>query len=102
MTAGVVAATRVVAGEESDRRQSLNLVERAAKHVEEGSAGLPVGVQVVTRPGRDQLALTLVHARRTLRFIKPNLTNSNYSVCLTRGFPVGFIAINSYGDSRPR
>lgn len=59
--AGVVAATRVREGEEHDRssgaRRLRDGVERAARTVEEGSAGLPVGVQVVARPWREDLVL---------------------------------------------
>jgi fatty acid amide hydrolase len=59
MPAGVVAATRVT-GEESDRKRSFNLVERAAKNVEKGSAGLPMGVQVVARHSCDGIALEIM------------------------------------------
>ena len=45
MPAGAVAATRIRPGEESDRPNSRDLVERAARQTETGSAGLPVGVQ---------------------------------------------------------
>ncbi|MGD2115278.1 MAG: amidase family protein [Acidobacteriota bacterium] len=59
--AGVVAATRVRAGEEHDRRRGRgpfeDRVERAARQVEQGSFGLPVGVQVVARPWREDLVL---------------------------------------------
>jgi Asp-tRNA(Asn)/Glu-tRNA(Gln) amidotransferase A subunit family amidase len=62
MPAGVVAATRVCAGEESDREQSIDIVERAARKVEKDSAGLPVGVQVVARHWREDVALSLMLA----------------------------------------
>jgi fatty acid amide hydrolase len=62
MPAGVVAATRVGADEESDRPKSRDLVERAALKVERGSAGLPVGVQVVARHWREDVALALMSA----------------------------------------
>lgn len=59
--AGVVAATRVREGEEHDRSSGTgrlrDAVERAARTVEEGSAGLPVGVQVVAPPWREDLVL---------------------------------------------
>ncbi|WP_019139762.1 amidase [Noviherbaspirillum massiliense] len=55
--AGVVPVTRVRANEESDRPASADLVQRAARKTEEGSAGLPVGVQVVARPWREHVAL---------------------------------------------
>lgn len=62
MPAGVVAAARVRPGEESDRPTSRDLVERAARRVEEGSAGLPVGVQVAARHWREDVALALMAA----------------------------------------
>jgi fatty acid amide hydrolase len=60
LPAGVVAATRVGEAEESDRRPGLSLTERAARNVEAGSAGLPVGVQVVARHGREDIVLGLM------------------------------------------
>src|SRR5215210_2650187 len=60
MPAGVVAATRVRTGEESDRQESRDMVERAARKTEEGSAGLPVGVQVVARHWREDIVLRLM------------------------------------------
>ena len=73
MPAGVVAATRVASGEETDSRSRLSPTDRAARHVESGSAGLPVGVQVVARHGRDDLVLGIMfllekHFRRQPTF----------------------------------
>lgn len=62
MPAGVVAATRVRAGEESDRPPSRDLVENAAYKAEQGSAGLPVGVQVAARHWREDIALACMAA----------------------------------------
>lgn len=62
MPAGVVAATRVRADEESDRPKSRDLIERAASHVETGSTGLPVGVQVVARHWREDVTLAVMAA----------------------------------------
>jgi fatty acid amide hydrolase len=62
LPAGVVAATRVRPGEESDRPPSNDIIERAARAAEEGSAGLPVGVQVAARPWRDEVALAVMAA----------------------------------------
>jgi fatty acid amide hydrolase len=62
MPAGVVAATRVRPGEECERPPSRDPVERAARAAELGSAGLPVGVQVVARPWRDEVALAVMGA----------------------------------------
>jgi fatty acid amide hydrolase len=58
--AGVVPVTRVRAGEESDRPPSGDIVERSAREVERGSAGLPVGVQVAARPMADELVLSVM------------------------------------------
>ena len=57
MPAGVVAATRVTQVDESDRLRGFDLVERAARQVEQASASLPVGVQVVARPWREDIAI---------------------------------------------
>jgi len=62
MPAGVVAATRVQSGEQSDRKPGWDIVERAARSVERGSAGLPVGVQVVGRYWREDVVLTIMAA----------------------------------------
>ena len=60
MPAGVVAATRVHEGEESDRAPSIDIVESNARKVETGSAGLPVGVQVIARHWREDIVLALM------------------------------------------
>src|SRR4051812_43085976 len=62
LPAGVVGATRVRPGEESDRAPSRDIVERAAAKVEAGSAGLPVGVQVAGRPFFEDVVLTVMEA----------------------------------------
>ena len=62
MPAGVVAATRVRDGEESDRAKSFDMVERMARKVELESAGLPVGVQVAARHWREDVALSVMLA----------------------------------------
>jgi fatty acid amide hydrolase len=54
---GVVPATRVRAGEETDRAPSNDKMDRAACETERGSAGLPVGVQVAARPWREDVVL---------------------------------------------
>jgi fatty acid amide hydrolase len=38
------------------------VVERAARKVETGSSGLPVGVQVVSRHWREDIALSIMFA----------------------------------------
>lgn len=62
MPAGVVAATRVRRGEESDRRAERWRESKAALDAETGSAGLPVGVQVAARHWREDVALALLSA----------------------------------------
>ncbi len=61
MPAGVV-ATRVRADEESDRQTSADAAERSARKTEEGSAGLPVGVQVAARHWREDITLAVLSA----------------------------------------
>ncbi|HEY1786477.1 MAG TPA: amidase family protein [Pirellulales bacterium] len=60
MPAGVVPATRVRAGEETDRPVTRDLTDRAARNVELGSAGLPIGVQVVARHWREDVVLAVM------------------------------------------
>jgi fatty acid amide hydrolase len=62
LPAGVVAATRVRPGEESDRPASRELSLRTQAAAERGSAGLPVGVQVAARPYREDLVLAVMAA----------------------------------------
>lgn len=60
MPAGVVPATRVRAAEESDRVASRDTVVRAMIASENDSAGLPVGVQVVSRHWREDIVLAVM------------------------------------------
>jgi fatty acid amide hydrolase len=60
--AGVAPVTRVRRGEESKRSVGNDSIERAAHAVEMNSAGLPVGVQVVARPWREDIVLALMEA----------------------------------------
>jgi fatty acid amide hydrolase len=62
LPAGVAPVTHVRAGEESERSSGKDSVERAAHAVEMGSAGLPVGVQVVARSWREDIVLALMAA----------------------------------------
>lgn len=62
MPAGVVAATRVQPGEESDRKPGCDIIKCAARIVEKNSAGLPVGVQVVGRYWREDTVLSVMAA----------------------------------------
>ena len=58
--AGVVPVTRVRPGEESDRPDSRDQVERVARETERGSAGLPIAMQVMAQPWRDHVALAVM------------------------------------------
>ncbi|MBM3268932.1 MAG: amidase [Candidatus Sericytochromatia bacterium] len=60
--AGVVAATRVRPGEESDRPETRDICLAAARKVEQGSAGLPVGVHVAARHWREDIVLAVMGA----------------------------------------
>ncbi len=63
---GTLPFTRVRASEESHRRPSRDRVERAAAKTERGSAGLPVGVQIVARPWCEDLVLDVMAALESL------------------------------------
>jgi len=66
--AGVVPVTRVRQEEESDRPTTRDEAEKTARATEIGSAGLPVGVQVMARPWRDHVALAVMrHIERRAR-----------------------------------
>ena len=60
--AGVVSMTKVRPGEESDRKVGKDIADITAQRVERGSAGLPVGVQVVARHWHDHVALAVMAA----------------------------------------
>lgn len=62
MPCGVVAATRVRAGEETERFGGREFFERASRRIESGSAGLPVGVQVAARHWREDVVLAIMSA----------------------------------------
>ena len=63
--AGVVAATRVKMAEEKGRPASKDLVEEAARKVDLGSGGLPIGVQVASKPNREDLVLAAMGSLET-------------------------------------
>jgi fatty acid amide hydrolase len=65
LPAGVVAATRVREGEESDRPTSRDRCDRAAIRAERSSAGLPIGVQVVGLPWGEDVVLALMATLET-------------------------------------
>jgi len=60
--AGVVSITKVQPGEESDRETTRDMADITARAVERGSAGLPVGVQVVARHWREDIVLAVMAA----------------------------------------
>ena len=62
LPAGVVPITTVQPGEESDRAVSRDKTDILAQAVERGSAGLPVGVQVVARHWREDIVLSVMAA----------------------------------------
>jgi fatty acid amide hydrolase len=59
--AGVVPVTTVRPGEEM-REKVRDRVDKRAKAVEKGSEGLPIGVQVVGRPWREEVVLAVMMA----------------------------------------
>ena len=69
--AGVVPFDRVRKEEEVGRKPSRDRVEKAALKVEQGSAGLPVGVQVVARPWREHQALAVMRAIEQVASLRP-------------------------------
>jgi fatty acid amide hydrolase len=62
LPAGTVPVTRVQPGEESDRADSRDPADRLAQRVEQGSAGLPIAVQVIGRPWHEDLVLATMAA----------------------------------------
>jgi fatty acid amide hydrolase len=62
LPAGVVPVTTVRVDEESDRRPGADVVERLARSNEQGTAGLPVGVQVLAPWWREDLVLAAMAA----------------------------------------
>jgi fatty acid amide hydrolase len=62
LPAGVVPVTRVRPGEESDRTVGRDRTEVVARDAEQGSAGLPVAVQLAARHWREDLVLAAMAA----------------------------------------
>jgi fatty acid amide hydrolase len=60
--AGVVPLTHVRADEQTAVVRGRDRMDRAAAETEAGSAGLPIGVQIMARPFRDDVALALLEA----------------------------------------
>jgi fatty acid amide hydrolase len=62
LPAGVVPVTRVRDDETSSKRGTIDTVEKTARAVEKGSAGLPLGVQVIARHWREDIVLAAMAA----------------------------------------
>lgn len=62
LPAGSVPVTRVLQGEETQRPASADRIDRLATACERGSAGLPIGVQVVAEPWREDIVLAVMQA----------------------------------------
>lgn len=60
--AGVVPVTRVRAGEDAGGPPSRDMVTAAVNRVDRDSAGLPIGVQLIARPWREDVALAAMQA----------------------------------------
>jgi fatty acid amide hydrolase len=60
--AGVVPVTRVRTDEQAGRAPSRDMVYAAVNKVETNSAGLPLGVQLIARPWREDVALAAMQA----------------------------------------
>jgi fatty acid amide hydrolase len=60
--AGTVPVSRVLPGEEGGRPSGRDRALSAARKVDAGSAGLPVGVQVAALPGLDHVVLRIMAA----------------------------------------
>jgi fatty acid amide hydrolase len=65
--AGVVPWTHVQSGEESDRPNSRDKRDIAARATEMGSAGLPIAVQLAAAPHRDHVVLAVMRALEQCR-----------------------------------
>jgi len=70
MPAGVIPATTVQAEEESDRAPSKDDVVRDLLRAEAGSVGMPLGVQVVARHWREDVALAV------MRYLQDEMSTS--------------------------
>ncbi len=61
LPAGVIPITRV-RPTETDRKEKVDRLDKKAAHIERGSAGLPIGVQIVGRPWREEVVLAAMKA----------------------------------------
>lgn len=74
--AGSLPWSRVRPGEESDRQPGRDLVFKLAARIEQGSAGLPVGVQLIGRPWQDAVVLAAMQALQTQRDHAPAIQSA--------------------------
>lgn len=70
--AGVAPVTSVRDGEETDRQPSKELAFKRAAEVEKGSQGLPIGVQVASKPWREDVVLALLRALEEVFSTRPD------------------------------
>jgi fatty acid amide hydrolase len=70
--AGVVPVSRVREDEEVGRTPTRDMIEKTARGVEQGSAGLPIGVQVIARQWREHVVLGVMN---TLQQVARSRTN---------------------------
>ena len=79
--AGVVPWTKVAADEETVRTPTRDVVLKAARNTELGSAGLPIGVQLSARPWNDHVVLAAMsaveRARQVLASNRPDSIANN-------------------------
>ena len=78
--AGSLPWSRVRAHEESERPATRDRVFTLARQVEQGSAGLPVGVQVVARPWREHIALAAMRAIEQAAAVQPGFPHTPATV----------------------
>jgi fatty acid amide hydrolase len=76
LPSGTISTTRVSAGEDNTRPQAHDTVLRKAKLTDEGSVGLPVGVQVSSLPWREDIVLGIMGAIEKSVAVKPDYPGS--------------------------
>lgn len=82
--AGVVSTTRIRPGEDHGRRAGRDQVERQAAAVDRGSVGLPIGVQVVGLPWREDTVLSVLAALEEAFASKPDYPNQTLVPAVAR------------------
>jgi len=87
--AGVVSISRIRAGEELGRRAGRDQVERQAVAVDRGSVGMPIGVQVVGLPWREDVVLSAMLAIEQAFISAPDYPNQTRVPAVARQEKVG-------------